>query len=62
MILQRERKVPGEGEGDGVCARSSSLQSSSSSLTWPLLTVWILLVLLATLAVLGYCWSTGCFG
>ena len=63
VILQRERKVPGEGEGDGVCARSASLQeSSSSSLTWPLLTVWILMVLLATLAVLGYCWSRGCFG
>lgn len=66
VILQRERKLPSGAGGDGVCAKSSSLQETSSSfsfsLTWALLAVWLALVLASTLAVLGYCWSRDCFG
>ena len=65
VILQRERKLPSGAGGDGVCAKSGSLQDSSSSsfsLTWGLLAAWLGLVLLSTLAVLGYCWARDCFG
>ena len=67
VILQRERKLPSGAGGDGVCAKSGSLQTSSSSsssfsLTWLLLAAWLALVLLSTLAVLGYCWARDCFG
>ena len=66
VILQRERKLPSGAGGDGVCAKSSSLQEISSSsfsvTTWALLAAWLALVLLSTLAVLGYCWHRDCFG
>ena len=64
VILQRERKLDSGAGGDGICAKSARLQdvSSSSSLTWALLAAWLALVLLSTLAVLGYCWYKGCFG
>ena len=64
VILQRERKLSSGAGGDGVCAKSSSLQeiSSSFSLTWALLAAWLVLVLLSTLAVLGYCWYRDCLG
>ena len=64
VILQRERKLPSGAGGDGVCAKSASLQEASSSFswTWVLLATWLLLVLLSTLAVLGYCWARDCFG
>ena len=65
VILQRERKLPSGAGGDGVCAKSSSLQeisSSSFSVTWALLAAWLVLVLVSTLAVLYYCWTRDCLG
>ena len=66
VILQRERKLSSGAGGDGICAKSGSLQGVSSpsslSLTWGLLAAWIAAVLLATLAVLSCCWYKGCLG